>query len=79
MHIRTGNATATLILAHMQRMSTRFAWMREARTLDCLRYVLPVHRYRFVVAVRCAFFAVVFLHAWDFVMLPLSDNFLRRT
>ncbi len=53
--------------------------MREARTLDYLRYVLPVHRYRFVVTVRCAFFTVVFLHAWDFVMLPLSDNFLRRT
>lgn len=54
-HILTGNVTVALMFTNMRRMSTRFAWMREAGTLDYYA-TLPVHRYLVVVAVLCAFF-----------------------
>lgn len=69
-HILTGNVTVALMFTNMRRMSTRFAWMREAGTLDYYA-TLPVHRYLVVVAVLCAFCCPC-LRSWS---LCCSDPF----
>ncbi len=54
-HILTGNLTVALMFTNMRRMATRFAWLREAGTLDYYA-TLPVQRSLVVVAVLGAFF-----------------------
>lgn len=77
-YVLSGNVITTLMLTNMNRMSSRFAFMRAVGTLDYYA-TLPVQRYLVVIAVLLSFFVlslpaivVTILFGSFFLQLPLQ-------